>query len=246
MKSLTLIIPCYNEEPALPALFDRLRALKAAFGSDVALDFLFIDDGSSDRTAELIETIDPALQPCRLIRHETNQNLGGATRTGFAAAAGQFVAMMDADCTYDPLYLVEMLERMKPGIDILTGSEFHPDGRVEGVTPFRLLLSNGMSAMYRTLFRSKLYSFSCLMRIYRRDILADIAPRSNGFLSCTEVLLNATRLGYHIEEFPLILTQRQHGESKMPIVRTMIDHLTFMSKTLVTGPGRGAARGRTS
>lgn len=246
MKSLTLIIPCYNEEDALPPLFERLVALKSTLGADVALDLLFVDDGSSDRTPEMIENIDEALKPSRLIRHDKNQSLGGAIRTGFAAASGQYVAMMDADCTYDPMYLVEMMEKMTPGIDVLTGSEFHPDGHVEGVTPMRLFLSNGLSWMYRTAFRSRLYSFSCLMRIYRRDILPDISPRSNGFLSCTEVLLNAQRLGYHIEEFPLVLTTRQHGESKMPVVRTIFEHLSFISKALVTAPVRAAARGRAS
>lgn len=246
MKTLTLIIPCYNEEEALPPLFERLGALKTAFGDEVAIDFLFVDDGSRDRTPQMIEAIDESLKPARLIRHEKNQSLGGAIRTGFQNATGDFVALMDADCTYDPLYLVEMMRRMTPEIDVLTGSEFHPEGRIEGVTPFRLFLSRGMSQMYRVLFRSRLYSFSCLMRVFRREILADISPRTNGFLSCTEVLLNAQRLGYHIEEFPLVLTQRQHGESKMPVVRTIFDHLKFMSKALVNPPRRAVTAGRQS
>lgn len=246
MKTLTLIIPCYNEEDALPPLFGRLKALKSAFGTDVAIDFLFVDDGSKDRTPEMVEAIDESLKPARLIRHEKNQSLGGAIRTGFQNATGDYVALMDADCTYDPLYLVEMMQRMRPDIDVLTGSEFHPQGRIEGVTPFRLFLSRGMSQMYRVLFRSRLYSFSCLMRIFRREVLADISPRTNGFLSCTEILLNAQRLGYHIEEFPLVLTQRQHGESKMPVVRTIFDHLKFMSKALLRPPKRTAVAGRHS
>lgn len=246
MKTLTLIIPCYNEEDALPPLFERLKALKDAFGDDVAIDFLFVDDGSRDRTPEMIEAIDESLKPSRLVRHEKNQSLGGAIRTGFQNATGDYVALMDADCTYDPLYLVEMMKRMTPGLDVLTGSEFHPEGRIEGVTPFRLFLSRGMSQMYRVLFRSKLYSFSCLMRVFRREVLADIAPRTNGFLSCTEVLLNAQRLGYTIEEFPLVLTRRQHGESKMPVLRTILDHLRFMSKALINPPRRSVATGRHS
>ncbi len=246
MKTLTLIIPCYNEEDALPPLFERLKALKDAFCDDVAIDFLFVDDGSRDRTPEMIEAIDESLKPSRLVRHEKNQSLGGAIRTGFQNATGDFVALMDADCTYDPLYLVEMMKRMTPGLDVLTGSEFHPEGRIEGVTPFRLFLSRGMSQMYRVLFRSRLYSFSCLMRVFRREVLADIAPRTNGFLSCTEVLLNAQRLGYTIEEFPLVLTQRQHGESKMPVVRTILDHLKFMGKALIHPPKRSVATGRHS
>ncbi|HWL95050.1 MAG TPA: glycosyltransferase [Phycisphaerae bacterium] len=241
MKTLTLILPCYNEEASLPPLFERLAALKRAFGEQVVLDFLFVDDGSKDRTNELLREIPAELQPARLVTHEVNRGLGGAIATGFLEARGQFVAIMDVDCTYDPLYLVDMLPMMQPGIDVVTGSEFHPKGKVENITWLRLFLSRNLSTLYRIAFWSDLYSFSCLLRIYRREILKNILPTSRGFLSCTEVLINAHRRGYKIVEFPLVLTERQHGESKMPIVRSIVDHCVFIASSLLKPGSRRAA-----
>jgi dolichol-phosphate mannosyltransferase len=229
MKTLTLAIPCYNEEAALPPLFKRLAEVKRAFDPDVQLDLLFVDDGSKDRTPELLAHIPHELQPARVVRHNPNQGLGAAIRTGLKEARGEFIAQMDADCTYDPMYLVEMIRLMKPGVDVVTGSEWHPQGKVEGITPLRWVLSRGLSLMYQIAFWSRLYSFSCLMRIYRRSIALDILPESNGFLSCTEVLLRAHKLGYRIIEYPLVLTTRQHGETKMPIFKTIFEHLGFIA-----------------
>ncbi|MBX3393873.1 MAG: glycosyltransferase [Phycisphaerae bacterium] len=236
MKTLTLILPCYNEEDALPPLFERLIDLKRAFGPDVALDFLFVDDGSRDRTAEILNSMPHELRPAAIVRHEINRGLGGAIATGFREATGEFVAIMDVDCTYDPMYLIDMLPMMTDGIDVVTGSEFHPRGSVENISCFRLFLSRNLSLLYRIAFWSNLYSFSCLLRIYRREILAHIMPTSRGFLSCTEVLISAHRKGYRIVEFPLVLTERRHGESKMPIVRSIIDHCVFIAGSLL---GRG-------
>ena len=244
MKTLTLVVPCYNEEEALPPLFDRLRELKRALGDTGALDLLFVDDGSKDKTAELLKAIPEDLQPARVVTHNPNQGLGAAIATGFREARGQYVAMMDADCTYDPFYLAAMLPLMKPGVDILTGSEFHPQGKVENISWFRLFLSQNLSRIYRWTFWCRIYSFSCLMRIYRREILLDILPGDSGFLSCTEVLIRALQKGYKVVEFPLVLTERQHGETKMPIVKTIFDHLGFIGKELlrkVTGGSSPAA-----
>ncbi len=228
MKTLTLVIPCYNEEDALPPLFRRLAEVKRAFGEAAAVDFLFVNDGSSDRTAELLQAVPGELQPARTVTHEGNRGLGAAIRTGLEEATGEFVAMMDSDCTYDPMYLIDMLPMLQDGVDVVTGSEFHPRGRVENITWLRLFLSRSMSRMYRIAFWSDLYSFSCLMRIYRRSIIRDILPESTGFLSCTEVLIRAHKLGYRIVEFPLTLTERQHGETKMKVVRTIFEHLGFI------------------
>lgn len=229
MKTLTLVIPCYNEEAALPPLFKRLAEVKRAFGDRAAVDFLFVDDGSKDRTAEMLRAVPAELQPTSVVTHNPNRGLGAAIATGFTAARGEFVAMMDADCTYDPMYLVDMLPLMTDGIDIVTGSEFHPQGHVENASWLRMFLSRNLSRIYRVVFWSNLYSFSCLLRIYRRGILGNILPTSNGFLSCTEVLLRAHKLGHKIVEFPLTLTERQHGETKMPIIRTIFEHLGFIA-----------------
>ncbi len=229
-KSLSVVVPCFNEQDSLPHLAAKLDSLSKQLAASCELEYVFVNDGSRDKTAELLAEFDDKRlgASVRVITHETNRGLGAALVSGFDAARGELVAALDCDCTYDPLLIPQMLDAFDDQTDVLTGSEFHPEGRVEGVSWLRLLFSRTMCAMYRWLFWARIHSFSCLLRIYRREVLRDLPIRSRGFLSCTEVLVRALAAGYRIREFPLTLTARRHGQSKIPIVRTILDHLKFM------------------
>lgn len=229
-QTLSIVVPCYNEEASLPFLKDKLATLREELAGTWQCDFVFVNDGSSDATADILDDWKLAGESVVVVTHPKNRGLGAALASGFAAATGDYVAALDCDCTYDPLILPEMLAALDEETDVLTGSEFHPEGRVVGVNPLRLLFSRTMCLMYRWLFWTKLHSFSCLLRVYRRDCLQALPIRSHGFLSCTEILVRALSAGYRIREFPLTLTAREHGESKIPIVRTIFDHLSFMAR----------------
>lgn len=226
--TLSIVVPCYNEEESLPFLKRKLDTLSEGLAGRWQLDFVFVNDGSSDATAEFLAAWKGDDRRVQVITHSENRGLGAALATGFAAARGDYVAALDCDCTYDPLILPEMLAALDEETDVLTGSEFHPQGRVVGVPASRLLFSRTMCLMYRWLFWTRIHSFSCLMRIYRREVLVNLPIRSHGFLSCTEILVRALSAGYRVREFPLTLTAREHGESSIPIVRTIFDHLSFM------------------
>jgi dolichol-phosphate mannosyltransferase len=229
-STLSVIVPCYNEEASLPHLWQKLQTLSQSLSGAWELDVVFVNDGSSDATAAILAELQSGDERVRIVAHEVNRGLGAALASGFAAARGDFVAALDCDCTYDPLTLVDMLDALDDETDVLTGSEFHPEGRVVGVPRLRLLFSRTMCLMYRWLFWTRIHSFSCLLRVYRREVVEALPIRSRGFLSCTEILMRALSAGYRVREFPVTLTAREHGESKIPIVRTIFDHLWFMAR----------------
>lgn len=230
--TLSIVVPCYNEEAALPHLLDKLRLLRCELQECWNLEYVFVDDGSRDGTGVILAELDRGNLggPVRVVTHPSNCGLGAALASGFAVACGDFVAALDCDCTYDPMYLPAMLAWLDEETDVVGGSEFHPDGRVLGVSRLRLLFSRAMCGMYRWLFWTKIHSFSCILRVYRRRVVHDVPIDSAGFLSCTEILMRALFAGYRIREFPVTLTARQHGDSKIPIIRTVLDHLRFMAK----------------
>lgn len=230
VSRLSVVVPCFNEEASLPHLKEKLAALREVCCDGWQLDFVFVNDGSTDATAAILDEWRIADGRVRVVTHPTNRGLGAALSSGFAAAEGDYVAALDCDCTYDPLMLPGMLEALDEETDVLTGSEFHPEGHVVGVNAMRLLFSRTMCLMYRWLFWTRIHSFSCLLRVYRRDVLATLPIRSRGFLSCTEILVRALAAGYRVREFPVTLTAREHGESKIPVVRTIFDHLFFMAR----------------
>ena len=204
MSRLSIVTPCFNEEEALPHLYEKLKQIRDHGVDGYELEFVFVNDGSSDRTAEVLAQAESELAPAlvNVVTHEKNSGLGASLNTGFEAATGELVAALDCDCTYDPMYIPDMVAKLDDETDVLTGSEFHPDGHVEDLGPFRMLMSRGMSFLYQFTFQSKLWSFSCLLRIYRKHVLETVKIESNGFLSCTEVLIKAGLDEYRPGAFP--------------------------------------------
>jgi len=102
MTTLSVVIPALNEEDGIQDIMARVLStrsnLKEVNVQD--LELIVVDDGSTDRTAELVTATDGV----RLIRHVTNGGYGAALKTGFAAARGEWVGFLDADGTYPPEY----------------------------------------------------------------------------------------------------------------------------------------------
>jgi dolichol-phosphate mannosyltransferase len=123
-----------------------------------------------------------------------------------------------------------LMEREKA--DIGTASPYHPRGGVENVPPWRLLLSRGASVLYRRVCASKLYSYTALMRAYRRKVVETVAFKSDGFSATTELLLRAAHRGYKVVELPMVLRSRAIGVSKMKVMYTIRTHLGLVTQAL--------------
>lgn len=100
---VSVVLACYNEELALEKVVKDLRAVLDA-EKDLRWELLIVDDGSTDRTVEIAESLG-----ARVIRHAINQGSGAARRTGIVHARGEIVVMLDADGTYEPKTIPEML-----------------------------------------------------------------------------------------------------------------------------------------
>ena len=118
--TLSIVVPCYNEEESLPFLKRKLDALSEDLAGQWQLDFVFVNDGSSDATTEILDAWKESDRRVQVITHSENRGLGAALATGFAAAGGDYVAALDCDCTYDPLILPEMLAALDEETDVLT------------------------------------------------------------------------------------------------------------------------------
>src|SRR5215831_7974244 len=229
-KLVSVLIPIFNEEDGIDQLKEKLVGLQALLQPEYDLEFLFIDDGSSDRTvARLKESFKDANIHARIIEHEVNRGVGAAFRTGFQAANGDYVCTIDADCTYSPEGLHQLLSAMRAArTDIAVASPYHPDGGVEGVAAWRLVLSKGCSLLYRLLSPLKLYTYTSIFRVYRAEVVHSVPFRGNGFVSASEILIAAGRLGYTVTEVPLVLRARSVGRSKMKVLRTILTHLEML------------------
>lgn len=224
-KPVTLVVPCFNERPALPYLANTLESVRRLLDHDYDLRFVFVDDCSTDDTGDILKRLFGNREDCRIIGHEKNLGVAAAILTGIRHAQTEIVCSIDCDCTYDPHELVQMIPLLTDEIDLVTASPYHPKGKVMNVPAWRLFLSKGASRLYGKVLHHKLSTYTSCFRVYRRSSVVDLELRELGFLGVAETLSVMDLKGYRIREFPTTLHVRILGRSKMKVVRNILGHL---------------------
>jgi dolichol-phosphate mannosyltransferase len=239
LDALSIIIPCYNEAGGMARLRDQLDRAAPAWRSAGIRDveILLFDNRSTDGTLDEMHEVFGGAPNVTIHLSPTNLNIGGALRVGRDLTRGGIVAMMDADCTYDPAALAPMIRAIREeGFELATGSPYHPDGEVLNVQAWRLVVSRGLSVLYRVLTPLKLWTYTSMFRAYRRDALEAIHWDSDGFLSNTEIVMEATAHGYRVFEHPTTLSVRQNGVSKIEVFPLMREHLRYLARVALRRP----------
>ncbi len=241
---LSIIIPCYNEESGIASLKKKLMPVLAAVRKRYQIQLVFVDDGSTDQTNDVLHANFGKLPGTLICRHARNRNIGAAIRTGIRHATGELVAMMDSDCTYNPHTLMELLDLLehskgvgkgagKTIYDFVTVSPYHPKGKMLNGLGCRLWLSRLTSRIYSLIMGRKIYTVTALNRVYRMEVLQRVRFNANGFLAPAEILCRAVLRGYRVGELPAVLGIRKHGDSKMKLLRAIGSHALFMMKLLL-------------
>ena len=229
MTTLSIVIPAYNEERGIAEIAHRVLAIQPRLpevGVD-ALELIVVDDGSSDRTAEIVGGI-PGV---RLICHNPNQGYGAALKTGFSQAKGELIGFLDADGTYPPEYFPQLCRVTLDGAGLVIGSRM--SGEKSQMPPMRRL-GNLFFAGLLTLFsRQRVTDSASGMRVFRREILARIYPLPDG-LNLTPVMsTRAIHEGISVKEFPIPYSERV-GRSKLSVIRDGSIFLQSMIWTVLT------------
>jgi len=230
---VSIVIPCYNEESSLPYLSRTLERLSFELADAWRPHFVFVDDCSRDATWDTMQALFAARTDCTLVRHEQNSGVSTAIRTGIRAAQTDIVCSMDCDCSYDPLELKRMLPLLVDGVDLVTASPYHPNGRVKNVPGWRLLLSKGLSQLYRLILPQTLHTWTSCFRVYRRTAVEHLDLREGGFLGTAELVGHLALRGSRIVEHPATLEVRIFGESKMKTCRTIVGHLRLIARLVM-------------
>ncbi len=228
----TLIIPCYNEAEGVPHLREALQPVIDRLMTEGSVEVIFVDDGSTDGTGDLLRAAFADAPFVRILAHPRNQGLGAALRTGFRAARGEIVITTDSDGTYPFEEILHLLRHMGDDVDLVTASPYHPGGGIEGVPPWRQLFSFGASFLYRLLLRSPVRTYTALFRAYRRRVLEGMVIEADGYVAVAEIMAKAIRGGFRVAEYPAVLRVRRFGRSKMKILRTILAHLRLMARLI--------------
>jgi len=206
MLDLSVVIPVYNEEENLPLLWPELRSVLEPLG--LQFEVLFIDDGSRDRSAEIVRGFRDADPRVRLIRLKANSGETAATDAGFRSARGRWLVTMDADLQNDPHDLPMLLAHLDQW-DGVTG------WRVKRDDPFlRRASSRIANAIRNWVSDESVQDSGCTYRAFRRECLRSLVLY-RGFHRFLPTLLRMR--GYRVLEVPVNHRPRRFGQSKYGI-----------------------------
>jgi dolichol-phosphate mannosyltransferase len=230
-RSLSLVIPAYNEEAVIGRAIAEARDALARLGG--RYEILVVDDGSRDGTARVVAEAARACPHVRLLRHPKNRGYGAALRTGFGAARFPLVAFTDADCQFD-LADLGTLADLADRYPLVTGYRIDRQD-----PPLRRFASWGYNVLVRTLLGTRVRDCDCALKVFRREALARLLPQTGGFFVNTEMLTRARQLGYDVAEVGVRHRPRLGGVSKVSlgdIPRTLRALLPFWwSRVLFPG-----------
>lgn len=225
---LSIVVPVYNEQHSLELLLRELHAVAMRHNYD--LDIVFVDDGSTDGSWDIISQLARQDRRVRGIRFRRNFGKAAALSAGFAAARGERVMTMDGDLQDDPYEIPKLLQAMDEGYDVVSGwkqTRHDPWHKVWPSRVFNWLVSRLTGVV--------LHDHNCGFKCYRREVFHEL--RLYGELHRFVPVLAAAR-GWRIGEVAVHHRPREHGQSKYGLLRIPKGFLDLLTVKFLTGFGQ--------
>jgi dolichol-phosphate mannosyltransferase len=213
VPDLSIVVPVYDEEDSLSPLWTELREVLDRLG--LAFEVIFVDDGSRDRSAEIIRGFREADARVRLVRLKENGGETAATDAGFKAARGRRVVVMDADLQNDPRDIPSLLSHLDHW-DAATGWRVQ---RAQGDGLVRRVSSGIANGLRNWVSDESIHDSGCTFRAFRRECLRGLVLY-RGFHRFIPTLLKMR--GYRVIEVPVSHRPRRFGRSKYGVLNRAV------------------------
>ncbi len=209
---LSIFLPVYNEEENLERLHEKLVAAMAELGQ--SFEAIYVDDGSADRSLELLKKFAASDRRVRVISFRRNYGQTAAMAAGIDAARGEVLIPMDADLQNDPADIKRLLAKLDEGYDVVSG--WRKDRRDPFLT--RVLPSKLANGLISKISGVELHDYGCSLKAYRREALKDVQlyGEMHRFIP-----IYASWAGARVTEIPVAHYPRTAGKSKYGLSRTI-------------------------
>ena len=202
---LTIVIPLYNEEGNVKELYRELYAVLN--DQQLSYELLFINDGSSDKTAELIEEISKSNPAVVGINFRRNFGQTAAMSAGFDYASGKIIVTMDGDLQNDPADIPKFIDKINDGYDVVAGWRH----KRQDAFLNRRLPSMIANKIISVITGVKLHDYGCTLKAFRKEVAENIKLYGEMHRFIPAI---ASAMGTTIAEVKVNHRARQHGSSK--------------------------------
>lgn len=201
---LSLVIPCFNEELNLPLLLERCGGI----AKPGEIEVIFVDNGSSDNSPQVLADLLPKYSGCRSVRVEVNQGYGFGILSGLRAAEGEVLAWTHADMQTDPHDVLVGLELFN-----LHGKEIFVKGKRYGRPVADMFFTIGMSVFETMLLGTRMWDINAQPTMFSREFFASWRNAPDDFSLDLFAYYIARKAGLSVYRFPVRFAERAHGVS---------------------------------
>ncbi len=223
-KKLSIVIPLYNEEESLNPLTNEIR--KALKSIDISFEVILVDDGSSDKSLNIIKDICKQDRRFKYVSFRKNYGKSAALNIGFKQVSGDVVVTMDADLQDDPNEIANLIKKLGEGFDLVSG------WKKKRHDPFiKKQSSKFFNFVTRVMSGIKIHDFNCGLKAYRREVTDNL--KVYGELHRYLPVL-ADWEGFSVAEIPVVHHPRRYGKTKFGISRFFkgfVDLITVIFST---------------
>jgi glycosyltransferase involved in cell wall biosynthesis len=217
---LSVFFPAYNDSGTIASLV--ITAVRTAERLTPDYEVIVVNDGSADRTAEILDELARLYPRVKIVHHERNRGYGGALRSGFETASREFVFYTDGDAQYDPAEMEALWRRLDDHVDLVNGYKIHRSDPLH-----RIVIGRVYHHTVKLLFGLKVRDVDCDFRLMRREIFQTVRLEKNSGVICLEMMKKIQDAGFRIAEVPVHHYHRAYGKSQFfnfrRLYRTAID-----------------------
>jgi glycosyltransferase involved in cell wall biosynthesis len=206
-RTLTVIVPVFNERTTVAEIIRRIRAVDVP----LIVDVIAVNDGSSDGTDKVLAALEDST--VRVLTHPVNKGKGASIRSGLAVARGDLILIQDADLEYDPEDWPRLLDPILRGkARVVYGSRF--TGERKNMLPLHWIGNRFLSLVTNVLYSSTLSDMETCYKLFDRQAIEGIVVQSDRFDFEPEITAKVLRRGFRIYEVPISYAGREATEGK--------------------------------
>ncbi len=220
MKTLSLIIPIFNEENTLEDIVQKTLSIqndKFALENNISLELVLVDDCSSDNSLKIAQELAQKYKNVKVFSHLKNQGKGAALKTGFACATGDYIGIQDADNEYNPFDYLKMIKPLLDDkADVVYGSRYLKQDTRRILYFWHTFMNKGLTLLTNMYTNLDITDMETCYKLFKADVIKSIIPhlKENRFGFEPEVTIYVAKGKYRVYECAINYNPRTYEEGK--------------------------------